>query len=255
MTTYAIVRPVSPSIVDCALTYLDRQPIDPALAARQHDAYVATLRDLGAEIIELPAAPELPDAVFVEDTAVVVNELGVITAPRLDSRRQEVQSTAAVLTEYRPLKQISGEGTVEGGDVLRIGRTLYVGLSRRSNQEGIDQLADFLRPYEYDVRATPFDGALHLKTACTYIGNRTLLANPRWIDTSLFDDVEVVEVAPGEEEAGNALLLHDTVVMPSNFPRTRAALEERGFRVVPVDVSELQKAEAGVTCCSILLEQ
>jgi dimethylargininase len=253
MTTYAIVRPVSPSIVECALTYLDRQPIDPDLAARQHDAYVETLRSLGAEIVELPAAPDLPDAVFVEDTAVVVDEIGVITAPRLDARRQEVQSTAATLSDYRALKQIQGEGTLEGGDVLRIGRTLYVGLSHRSNAEGVAQLADYLRPYDYEVIGTPFDGALHLKTACTFIGNRTLLANPSWVDTSRFGDVDVIEVAPGEETAGNALLLNETVVLPANFPATRAILEERGFRVVPVDVTELQKAEAGVTCCSILL--
>jgi dimethylargininase len=206
-------------------------------------------------VVELPAAPDLPDAVFVEDTAVVVDEVGVVTQPKLKSRRQETWSTATLLAQYRPLKKLYGPATLEGGDVVRIGRTLYVGLSSRTNQDGIDQLQDFLRPYEYEIKAVPCEKCLHLKTACTYIGNNTLLANTAWVDTAQFEGLEVVPVADGEEEAGNALLLNGTLVMPSSFPQTRAALEARGFRVATVDVSELQKAEAGVTCCSILLQQ
>jgi dimethylargininase len=253
MSLVAITRPVSPTIADCALTYLERQSIDPELAAEQHRRYVDALQHLGARIIELPKAPELPDAVFVEDTAVVVDETAIMTAPRLDSRRQEVSSTATVLAQYRELHYLHGDATLEGGDVVRIGRTLYVGLSTRTNREGIDQLAGFLRPYQYDVRATRFEGCLHLKTACTYVGSNTLLANNAWVNTDQFDDVDVLPVGPDEPEAGNALVANGTVLMPSSFPATKAALIDRGFRVVTVNVSELQKAEAGVTCCSILL--
>lgn len=252
MTLIALTRPVSPSIVECALTYLERCSIDADLASRQHDAYVEALERLGATVVTLPQQPELPDAVFVEDTAVVVDEVAVMTRPRLPLRRAEVESTAAVLAGYRPQRALTGDATMEGGDVVRIDRTLYVGISTRTNETGVAQLAEFLEPFGYEVRATPFEGCLHLKTACTFIGRNTILANRQWVDTDQFAGVDVIEVAPDEPEAGNALPIGDGVIMPASFPGTRQRLEERGFKIESVDVSELQKAEAGVTCCSIV---
>jgi dimethylargininase len=249
----ALTREVSRSIVDCALSYIERFPIDFDLAARQHHAYEGLLRRLGAEVISLPAKHDLPDAVFVEDTVVAVDEVAVLTIPRLPSRQAEVDSMAAAIAAHRPVQRLSGEARLEGGDVIRIDRAVYVGLSRRTNQAGIDQLAGFLSPYGYDVRAVNINGCLHLKTACTYVGNNTMLANRQWVDTAVFGGTEVVDVSPSEPDAGNALLLRGVLVMPSAFPETRSALEARGFRVETVDVSELQKAEAGVTCCSVLL--
>lgn len=250
----ALTRAVSRSIADCALSYIERQAIDPDLAAQQHRAYEDLLRQLGAEVICLPAEADLPDAVFVEDTVVVVDELAVLTIPRLSSRQPEVESMAVAIAAYRPVQRLSGEARLEGGDVLRIDRTVYVGLSRRTNEAGVEQLAAFLAPYGYQVRAVEMHDCLHLKTACTYVGNNTLLANPSWVDTAVFGKLDVVEVAPTEADAGNALLIGGALVFPEAFPVTRTALEERGFRVEPVDVSELQKAEAGVTCCSVLLD-
>ena len=184
----ALTREVSRSIVDCALSYIERFPIDFDLAARQHRAYEDLLRRLGAEVVSLPAAHDLPDAVFVEDTVVAVDEVAVLTIPRLPSRQAEVDSMAAAIAAYRPVQRLSDEARLEGGDVIRIDRTVYVGRSRRTNGAGIDQLAGFLAPHGYDVRAVEMNGCLHLKTACTYVGNNTVLANRQWVDTAVFGD-------------------------------------------------------------------
>lgn len=254
MTLIALTRAVSPALADCALTFLEREPIDVSLATEQHRAYEEVLRELGAHVISLPPEPDLPDSVFVEDTAVVVEELAVLTAPLLPSRRREVASVAAALAPYRPHRFLNRDATLEGGDVLRIGRTLYVGLSARTNRAGVAGLAAALEPHGYTVRTVMLDGCLHLKSACTYIGRNTLLANRAWVDITQLGPLEVVDVAPTEPGAGNALLIGETVVLPASFPETQGRLTSRGFPVQTVDVSELQKAEAGVTCCSIVFE-
>jgi dimethylargininase len=252
MTTIALTRAVSPSIVDCALSFIEREPIDPGLAQEQHEGYEDLLRRLGLEVVRVPPTPDLPDAVFVEDTALVVDELAILTAPKLDSRRRELASMAEVLSRYRPLRRLDGDATLDGGDVLQVGRTIYVGLSARTNPEAILQLQRHLDPFGYAVKPISFDGCLHLKSAVTHIGRDTLLANPAWVDTSQFDGVAAVPVSPEEPHAGNALLVGNTVILPASFPKTRARLQEHGFQIETVDVSELQKAEAGVTCCSVI---
>lgn len=248
----ALTRAVSPTLDRCALSFLDRQPIDVALAVRQHQAYEECLRRLGVRVIALPSEPELPDAVFVEDTAIVLDEVAVLTAPALESRRREVESMAAALALYRPLLHISGTATLEGGDVMRIGKTLYAGATGRTNAAGIAQLAALLEPYGYRVQAIDVTGCLHLKSACTYIGRDTVLANRAWADLTPLDEYELIDVPAEEPAAANAVLAGDDLLMPASFPRTAALLRERGFRVHTVDVAELQKAEAAVTCCSLL---
>jgi dimethylargininase len=245
---------VSPALSECALTFLERVSIDVERARVQHRMYERCLDDLGLHLISLAPQAAMPDSVFVEDTAVVLDEVAVMTRPRLDSRRAEVESVAAVLRPHRLLRAIEEPGTLEGGDVIRIGRTLYVGQSQRTNAEGTRQLAEHVGAFGYAVRSVPVPRCLHLKTACTYIGRNTLLANPEWVDTSLFDELRIVETSQGEDEAGNAIQVNGSLLMPDAFPRTRARLEDAGFTVATVDVSELQKAEAGVTCCSILFE-
>lgn len=251
---YALTRAVPPSLARCELTHQARQPIDAALAATQHEAYERALDALGCTVQRLPEEPDLPDSVFVEDVAVVLDEVAVITRPGAASRRAEVASVAEALRPYRPLLSIEPPGTLEGGDVLRLGQVLYVGLSTRSNAAGIEQLQTHLRPFGYEVRAVPLRGCLHLKSAVTRVGERTLLLNPEWVDPGSFEGYEYVEVDPAEPAAANALLVGGEVVMPSAHPRTRRRLEDRGIVVRPVDVSELAKAEAGVTCCSLIFE-
>jgi dimethylargininase len=249
----ALTREVSPKLGDCELTHLTRAPIDVPLARQQHAAYERALAELGCEVVRIPAAPDLPDSVFVEDLAVVVDEIAVLTRPGAATRRPEGDGVAGSLAAYRECVTIDSPGTLDGGDVLVSGRDVYVGRSRRTNDEGIRQLAGHLGPRGYAVHPVPVQGCLHLKSAVTLVGERRLLLQARWADPSDFAGHDVVETDPSEPGAANALRLGGAAIYPSAFPRTRARLEKLGLRVVEVDVSEIAKAEGGVTCCSLLL--
>jgi dimethylargininase len=248
----AITRAVSPAIVHCELSFIGRQPIDLAVAQKQHHAYENLLGKLGARVISLPAEPDLPDSMFVEDPAIVLDELAVILPLGTETRRREAPSIAQALAKFRKLESVLLPGTLEGGDVLRIDRKIFVGLTKRSNAEGIRQLAAILAPHHYEVSAVRVTGCLHLKSAVTSLGRNMLLANRAWFDTAPFAGHEWIDVDPAEPHAANALVLNDTVIFPASFPRTRAGIEARGFHVAPLDISELQKAESGLTCSSLL---
>src|SRR6266849_6115885 len=248
----AITRTVSPAIVHCELSFIDRKLIDLYTAQQQHEAYETLLGKLRARVISLPAEPDLPDSSFVEDPSIVLDELAVILPLGTETRRREVPSLAQALAKFRKLEYVSLPGTLEGGDVLRIGRKTFVGLTRRSNAEGIRQLAAILAPHNYEVIAVPVTGCLHLKSAVTYLGRNTLLSNRAWFDTTPLAGHEWIDVDPAEPHAANALALAGTIIFPASFPRTRARIEARGFRVSPLDISELQKAESGFTCSSLL---
>jgi dimethylargininase len=250
----AITRAVSPAIVHCELSFIGRKPIDLATAQGQHRAYEKLFEKLGARVISLPAESDLPDSMFVEDPAIVLDELAVILPLGTETRRREAPSLAEALSQFRKLEYISLPGTLEGGDVLRIGRKLFVGLTRRSNAEGIRQLAAILAPHNYEVIAVPVAGCLHLKSAVTCLGRNTLLANRAWFDTAPLAGHEWIDVDPAEPHAANALALAGTIIFPESFPRTRARIEARGFSVTSIDISELQKAESGLTCSSLLFE-
>jgi dimethylargininase len=249
----ALMREPSEALERCALTYLARRPIDLAKARAQHAAYRSALEALGLEVAVLPAEPDLPDAVFVEDTAVVVDECAVITRPGLDSRRGEIDTVAAALGPLRPLVHVSAPGTLEGGDVLRAGRTLFVGQTPRTNAEGTRQLAACLEPHGYEVLAATPTGCLHLKSAITFVGDETVLVNPDWIDVGLFSRWQCVPVAPEEPFGANALLVGDIVFTAASAPLTRRKLNALGFHTEALDTSEFEKAEAALTCLSILL--
>lgn len=248
----ALTRAVSPSLDRCQLTHQAREPIDVARAEAQHAGYEAALQAAGAEVVRIPAEPKLPDAVFVEDTAIVLDEVAIRARPGARSRRPEVESVAGVLGQYRPLVRLEAPATLDGGDVLVVGRTIHVGLSSRTNQEAIAQLSDLVNPHGYVVRAVEVQGALHLKSAVTAVGPGRLLLNPQWVNREEFRDFDICLVDPVEPGAANALLVHDTVIHPTHYPRTAIRLEEEGVRVLPVEVDELAKAEGGVTCCSLI---
>jgi len=248
----AITREVSASITDCELSFHPRQPIDLAKAIAQHKAYQDCLAELGVRIVSLPAEPELPDAVFVEDPVVVVDEVAVISIMGAPSRRPEARTLTDALSRYRPLKFLREPATLDGGDVVRIGRRVFAGLSQRTNREGVAQLRDLLQAFDYEVQPVEVRGCLHLKSAYSYIGNDTVLINRAWIDAERFRGFELLDVPDEEPAAANALLVNDVVIIPGSFPKTRALLEQRGFCVRTIDLSELQKAEAGVTCTSLI---
>ena len=254
----ALTRPVSASITSCELTHLDRQPIDLDLARAQHREYEKTLHALGCRVERLPEEPDLPDAVFVEDAAIVLDELALIARPGAPSRRPETRTVARALERYRRLATIEPPGTLDGGDVLRVGpdeasgKTLYVGLSQRSNPAAIEQMRAVLAPLGYRVRGVPVRGCLHLKSAVTQVAEKTLLINRDWVDGGLFGGVDLVDVDLSEPYAANALLIDGAVIYAAAYPRTRRRLEARGIAVHAVDVSELAKAEGAVTCCSLV---
>ena len=250
----AITRSVSPAIVNCELSFIPRQPINLEIARAQHLAYEQLLEKLGARVVSLPAEPDLPDSMFVEDPAIVLDELALIFPLGTESRRPEAVSLAQAVSKFRRLEHVTLPGTIEGGDVLRIGRKLFVGLSKRSNAAGIRQLAAILVPYRYEVIAVPVTGCLHLKSAVTCLGRDTLLANRAWFDPAPFSGYHWIDVDPAEPHAANALALVNTIIFPASFPRTCARIEARGFHVTPLDISELQKAESGLTCSSLIFQ-
>lgn len=250
----ALTREVSPAIGRGERTHLAREPIDLPLARRQHAAYEEQLERLGCEVRRLPADPELADSVFVEDAAVVLDELAVITRPGAAARRPETAAIAEALSIWRPLGRIEPPGTLDGGDLLRVGRRLFVGLSSRTNREGLGQIQALASPYGYEVTAVPVGDCLHLKSAATAVGHDTLLVQPAWIERDLFRGLKLIETDPNEPFGANALLVGETVLYPEAYPRTRSRMEARGIRVAGVGLSELAKAEGGVTCCSLIVE-
>lgn len=248
----ALTRQVSPAMSECELSFVDRTPIDVAKARLQHDAYCRALESMGCSVQVLPAEAGFPDSVFVEDPVIVFDELAVLARPGAASRRGEVASLANALARWRELQAIQSPGTLDGGDVLRLGRRVFVGESARSNAEGIGQLRERLAAHGYTVEAVTTRGCLHLKSAVTAVADDTVLLQPAWVDRARFADYRVIEVDPAEPHAANVVRVGTALLMPASFPLTRQRLLDAGFDVTAVDVSELQKAEGAVTCCSLL---
>ncbi len=250
----AITREVSPAINCCELTHLERQPIDYDRARVQHREYERCLIGLGCRIHQMPADLHLPDSVFVEDTAIVLDEVAVLARPGAESRRRETDAMEQRLHGYRPLCRLHPPATLDGGDVLRAGRTLFVGQSGRTNRAGLEQLQQIVQRWAYRVVPVPIAGCLHLKSAAAEVAPGTVLLNPRWVAPEAFPGCECIPVDESEPSGANALRIGDTVVYAAAFPRTRERLESRGIDVRTVDVSELAKAEGAVTCCSLIIE-
>lgn len=250
----AVTRQVSPRLAECELTHIERLPIDLNLARQQHRQYNQALRQLGCQVIELPAEADLPDSVFVEDTAIILPEIAVITRPGADSRKPEVESIAPVLSRYRPLAHIQPPATLDGGDVLVLGKKIFVGISTRSNPPAIVQLQKILAGYGYQVDGIHLHDCLHLKSAVTRLDDQTLLINRAWVDTKPFEHYHLIDVDPDEPFGANCLSIGGVVLYPSAFPKTLQRIREQGFSVLTVDVSELAKAEGAITCCSLILE-
>ena len=249
----AVTRQVSAAMMRCELTHLSRTQIDIGRAREQHRAYEQALRTLGCRIEQLPEEPALADSVFVEDTAIVLDEIAVVTRPGALSRRAETASVADALGKYRDVQHIGAPGTLDGGDVLRVAQTIYVGLSGRSNRSGIEQLDSIVARFGYRVEAIAVRGCLHLKSAVTQVGSELLLINPEFVDPDRFAGFDWIAVDPAEPLGANALLIDEAIIYPASKPRTAERLGRGGIRVHTVDVSELEKAEGAVTCCSLLL--
>jgi dimethylargininase len=252
MSLMALVRPPSPALQQGERSHIGREPIDFALAQQQHARYVQALTDAGARIAEVPGAPELPDSVFIEDTALVLGSLAVIARSGAESRRPEAAAVAAVLSNYCELAYPPPQVHFDGGDILAMGRRIYVGRSKRTNYAAIDYLTTLLRPRNYEVVPAAVSGCLHLKSGVTSLGHETVLINPHWIPRELFAPFAQVEVDP-QEQGASALHVGQRLLMSSSYPRTAKRVESQGFTPRLLELSEFHRAEGGLTCMSILL--
>jgi dimethylargininase len=252
VTWTAITREVSPTLNQCELTHLQRRPIDIERAIAEHHAYQQCLRDLGLDVISLPAEPAYPDAMFVEDPVIVLDEVAIVARMGAESRRGEAESLARELAPFRPLRYMRDPATLDGGDVLRADHTLYVGLSQRTNAVGIRQFAAEVEPFGYRVQPVEVSGCLHLKSGASWLGDETVLVHRPWIDAGAFGGLRLIDVPAGEEAGTNVLLIGSTVVVAEGFPRTAQAISDLGRDVRTLDISELMKAESGLTCSSVI---
>ena len=253
MTAVAFVRKPSDSLAHCELTHLERVPIDVVRAQAQHAAYAAALAELGARVEWLPELPGHPDGVFVEDTAIVLPETAIVTRPGAESRRGEVLSVANALSRHRSLAWIEAPATLDGGDVLVIGRTIFVGLSSRTNAEAVAALRAIVDPHRYEVVPVPIRRSLHLKSACTFVPPVIVVANRRWIDPAIFGGMNVILTHESEPAAGCTVTVGGRTLVQAAAPKTEERLRNAGVRTRAIDVSELQKAEAGLTCMSLIV--
>ena len=251
----ALTRDVSPEISRCELTYVQREPIDYDRAVAQHDDYCHRLENLGLDVVRLPADPACPDCCFVEDAAIVLDEIAIITVMGSPARQAESPAIDRALRPHRRIARMSPPATLDGGDVLRMHRTLFVGASSRTNAAGIEALRDVVRPLDYDVVPVAVTGCLHLKSAVTALDDDTVLANTEWFDAQPLSKFKAIGVAPEEPGAANALRVRGEVWAYAGFPRTAERIEQAGFHVTPVDISEFVKAEAALTCKSILFRR
>ncbi|WP_020388264.1 dimethylargininase [Kribbella catacumbae] len=251
-TVRALVRRPSPRLADGLLTHLERVPVDADLAVRQWQQYVGALADAGWSCVEVPPIDDCPDGVFVEDTMVVFGDLAVIARAGADERRPEAaEAERAVAAQGYRIARISEPGTLDGGDILKTGSTVYAGLGGRTNQAGIDQLREHLAPLGADVVAVPVRKVLHLKSAVTALPDGTVIGyEPLTDDPAAFPKFLAV---PEEAGAHVVLLGEDRLLMAASAPKTAELFRDRGYTPIVVDISEFEKLEGCVTCLSVRL--
>ncbi len=248
----ALTHQPSPNINQCELTFLASAPIDPEVCRVQHKKYRAVLTELGLQVENLDDNVDLPDCAFIEDTAVVLDEIAIVTSMGADSRKEESKIIADKLARFRPVVQITPPAKIEGGDVLRIGNTLFVGISTRTNREGLSAIREIAGRFGYSVRQVRVDGCLHLKTACTAIDSNTVLLNSDWINAKEFDGYRQLEVPKEEPFAANILSMENSILIHNGFRKTMNLIEDAGYEVIGIDISEFLMAEAGLTCMSLI---
>lgn len=246
-----ITHKPSPSLEQCELTFVDSKPIDINKAQKEHEAYCEMLKQCGANIITLEDNMDLPDSVFVEDPIIVFDEVAVLTSMGVESRRKESELMEKTFSQYREIKRIELPAQIEGGDVLKIGKKVFVGKSARTNAQGIRDLREIMTPYGYEVIAVKVSGCLHLKTGCTALDEETILLNPEWLDSKVFVGFRQVIVPKEEPFGANILKINDTICMNEAFAKTIELVKSLGYKVKTTDITEFVKAEAGLTCMSV----
>lgn len=249
----ALTHLPSPNLQACEKTYVPAASIDVAQARVQHAAYCRLLAELGCEVLVLDCNELHADSTFVEDTAVILDELAVLASMGTVSRRPETDPMRSILSRFRPLETIHLPATLEGGDVLRVGRQLLVGCSRRTNRTGIEALKGIVGRFGYEILPVPVHGCLHLKTACTALPDGRLIVNPKWIDLTGLSGWEILAVPDSEPWAANLCLVGESIILPAEHGATAEMLRNLGAKIYPVPLSEFAKAEGGATCLSLLI--
>lgn len=247
----ALTRPTGSELADCELTHIDRHPIDVARAVEQHAAYLEVLRSIGVDVVELARLRDHPDAVFVEDTALVLDELAVALRPGAASRRGEVGSVAYALARYRKVVEMESPATLDGGDLIVLGRRILVGVTSRTNAAGIHALAEIVEPLGYSIEAVPVRGVLHLKSAATVVDDETLVFNRGQVDLS-FLDARLIEAHPDEPQGANVVRVGDTLLVDASAPGTAERLSGLVPQIRAVAVDEFAKAEGAISCKGII---
>jgi dimethylargininase len=250
----AITRAVSRNIQGCELTFRQREPLDYEKAVRQHASYCALLSRWGAEVLTLKAHDENPDCCFVADTAVVLEEVAVIASPGAWSRRREVNAVEEILSTHREVMRIEPPATLDGGDVLILGKRIFVGLSKRTNSYGIESLTRIAHTFGYNVIPVAVMGSLHLTTACSALDEETVLLNPRWIDAAPFARYWVLNVPEDEPWSASIMRVGSSVCVEAGAPRTLELVSRHCREVEVLDISEFRKAEGSLPCLSILFQ-
>ncbi len=249
----ALVHVPSPALDAGQRTYVNRASVDADAAARQHRNYVQSLSAAGAKVVSLDVNADEPDGVFIEDVAIILGEVAVLTTMGTTARQAEPARVRSTLEQHRQVQAIEQPARIEGGDVLRVGRQLIVGLSKRTDDAGLEALSDIAKPLGYSITPVPVKECLHLKTACTALPDGRLLVNPNWIDTDAISAFQHVWIPPEEPWGANTLPLGNTVVLPTAHVETAELIQNLGFPVQQVDISEFAKVEGGVTCLSLII--
>ena len=252
--TFALTRQPALSLENGEVTHVSRQSIDLPLACHQHEAYCQALQHMGVEVERLPSVEDHPDSVFIEDNAIILDELAVLSSMGTVSRQGEIDFLLPVLSRHRSVVTISPPALLEGGDVCCIGKTLLVGISSRTNWLGVEALRAIVEPFGYRVTPIEIQGCLHLKTACTPLDDKTLLVNPTWLDLDVLRQFQLVQVPSAEPLGANVLRVPQGLLANAAYPRTLDLIKAEGYTVSDVDIGEFSKAEAGLTCLSLIFD-
>lgn len=252
----AILNKPTSALEKCELTFIDRAPIQLQVAQEQHSKYASALQRAGIQVEVLEVNETSPDAVFVEDVAIVLDELAVITSMGSANRRTEIAAMAQIIAGFRKeVRHISLPAMIEGGDILRVRKTLFVGKTSRTNLAGISALTEIVQPFGYEVVPVEVHGCLHLKTGITALNDQTFIRNPNWIDSLPFKNYMLMDVAADEPWGANVLRIDDNLFISAAYPQTADKIDALGFKNERIDISEFGKAEAGLTCMSLVLSK
>ncbi len=252
MAAVALVRGVPASFAECVAATPPDPPLSQEVAAEQHARYVAALEQGGYDVVAVPADDDRPDSSFIEDTAVVIGARVLATRPGHPSRRDEVAPVAGALGGRYPVHRVRAPAMIDGGDFLKMGSSVFVGRSDRTNDEGVSAVAAIAEPQGLSVTSVPVGRVLHLKSGLSALDDSTLLWHPNACDRSVFDGFDIVEVPGVDPEAANVLRLADgRILVAEHHQETASLVAARGFGVVTVDVSEFARADGGLTCLSI----